>query len=94
MSTRRPTSRDALIRSLEQFLLELGTDFAFLARQKRLRVGNEWYRVDLVFFHRRPRCLVIIDLKIGKFTHSDAGQMNLYLNSLLSKLADGADSRC
>jgi len=69
-----------LIHRLEQFLLELGKDFAFIARQKRLRVGDEWYRVDLMFFHRRLRCLVIIDLKIGKFTHSDAGQMNLYLN--------------
>jgi predicted nuclease of restriction endonuclease-like (RecB) superfamily len=71
---------DALIRSLEQFLLELGSDFAFVARQKRLRVGTEWYRVDLVFFHRRLRCLIIVDLKLGKFTHADAGQMNLYLN--------------
>lgn len=71
---------DALIHSLEQFLLELGNDFTFVARQKRLRVGNTWYRVDLVFFHRALRCLVIIDLKIGGFTHADAGQMNLYLN--------------
>jgi predicted nuclease of restriction endonuclease-like (RecB) superfamily len=71
---------DALIRTLEQFLLELGSDFAFVARQKRLRVGTEWYRVDLVFFHRRLRCLIIVDLKLGKFTHADAGQMNLYLN--------------
>jgi len=71
---------DALIRELEQFLLELGNDFAFVARQKRLRVGNEWYRIDLLLFHRRLRCLVILDLKIGKFTHADAGQMNLYLN--------------
>ena len=71
---------EALIRSLEQFLLELGSDFAFVARQRRLRVGNEWYRVDLVFFHRRLRCLIIVDLKLGKFTHADAGQMNLYLN--------------
>src|ERR1700722_13756955 len=70
----------ALIRSLEQFLLELGNDFAFVARQKRLRVGTEWYRVDLVFFHRRLQCLIIVDLKLGKFTHADAGQMNLYLN--------------
>jgi predicted nuclease of restriction endonuclease-like (RecB) superfamily len=70
----------ALIRGLEQFLLELGNDFAFVARQKRLRVGNAWYRVDLVFFHRALSCLVIVDLKIGAFTHADAGQMNLYLN--------------
>jgi predicted nuclease of restriction endonuclease-like (RecB) superfamily len=71
---------DGLIRSLEQFLLELGNDFAFVARQKRLRVGTEWYRVDLVFFHRRLKCLIIVDLKLGKFTHADAGQMNLYVN--------------
>jgi predicted nuclease of restriction endonuclease-like (RecB) superfamily len=71
---------DALIHRLEEFLLELGNDFSFIARQKRLRVGDEWYRVDLLFYHRRLRCLVIIDLKIGKFAHADAGQMNLYLN--------------
>jgi hypothetical protein len=71
---------NALIRSLEQFLLELGNDFAFVARQMRLRVGTEWYRVDLVFFHRRLRALIIVDLKLGKFTHADAAQMNLYLN--------------
>jgi predicted nuclease of restriction endonuclease-like (RecB) superfamily len=71
---------DALIRQLENFLLELGGDFTFVGRQRRLRVGNEWYRVDLLFFHRRLRCLVIIDLKLGKFTHADAGQMHLYLN--------------
>ena len=70
----------ALIRHLESFLLELGGDFTFVARQKRLRIGNEWYRVDLVFFHRSLRCLVLIDLKLGKFTHADAGQMTLYLN--------------
>lgn len=58
----------------------MGNDFAFVARQKRIRVGTEWYRVDLVFFHRRLRALIIVDLKLGKFTHADAGQMNLYLN--------------
>ncbi len=71
---------EALIRHLEAFLLELGNDFCFIGRQKRLRIGDEWYRVDLLFFHRRLRCMVIIDLKIGKFTHADAGQMHLYLN--------------
>ena len=71
---------EALVRHLEVFLLELGGDFCFIGRQKRLRVGDTWYRVDLIFFHRRLRCLVIIDLKIGKFTHADAGQMHLYLN--------------
>jgi predicted nuclease of restriction endonuclease-like (RecB) superfamily len=70
----------ALIEHLERFLLELGGDFAFMGRQRRLRVGDEWYRVDLLFFHRRLKCLVVIDLKTGKFTHADAGQMHLYLN--------------
>ena len=71
---------EALVHQLEHFLLELGGDFAFIGRQRRLRVGGEWYRVDLLFYHRRLRCLVIIDLKLGRFTHADAGQMHLYLN--------------
>ena len=71
---------DTLIQQLEGFLLELGGDFAFIGRQRRLRIGGEWYRVDLLFFHRRLRCLVVIDLKLGRFTHADAGQMHLYLN--------------
>ncbi len=71
---------EALIRHLETFLLELGGDFCFMGRQRRLRIGNRWYRVDLLFFHRTLRCLVVIDLKIGAFTHADAGQMHLYLN--------------
>ena len=71
---------EALIRHLETFLLELGDDFCFMGRQRRLRVGGRWYRVDLLFFHRRLRCLVVIDLKIGSFTHADAGQMHFYLN--------------
>ncbi len=71
---------EALILHLERFLLELGGDFAFIGRQRRLRVGDAWYRIDLLFFHRRLRCLVLIDLKTGRFTHADAGQMHLYLN--------------
>jgi len=71
---------EALIHQLETFLLELGNDFAFVGRQRRLRIDDEWYRVDLLFFHRRLRCLVIFDLKLGRFNHADAGQMHLYLN--------------
>lgn len=71
---------EALIGHLETFLLELGPDFTFVARQKRLRIGEVWYRIDLLLYHRRLRCLVIIDLKIGQFDHADAGQMNLYVN--------------
>jgi len=71
---------EALIHHLEEFLMELGSDFCFVGRQRRLRVGDEWYRIDLLFYNRRLRCLVVIDLKLGRFTHADAGQMNLYLN--------------
>jgi predicted nuclease of restriction endonuclease-like (RecB) superfamily len=71
---------EALILHLERFLLELGGDFTFVGRQRRLRIGDEWYRIDLLFSHRKLRCLVVIDLKRGKFTHADAGQMHMYLN--------------
>ncbi len=71
---------DAIVRHLESFLLELGAGFTFVARQKRIRIGDEWYRIDLLLYHRALRCLVVVDLKLGKFTHADAGQMNLYLN--------------
>jgi len=71
---------EALIHHLEEFLLELGGDFTFVGRQKRLRVGERWFRVDLVLYHRRLRCLVIIDLKLDDFSHADVGQMNVYLN--------------
>ncbi len=71
---------EALILNLTDFLLELGDDFAFLGRQRRLRIDDSWFRIDLVFFHRRLRCLVIIDLKAGRFSYTDAGQMHLYLN--------------
>jgi predicted nuclease of restriction endonuclease-like (RecB) superfamily len=71
---------EALIHKLEAFLLELGNDFTFIGRQRRLRVGDKWYRIDLLLFHRRLRCLVIIDLKTGQFSHADVGQMHLYCN--------------
>ncbi|NCD26939.1 MAG: DUF1016 family protein, partial [Deltaproteobacteria bacterium] len=71
---------DALIQHLADFLLELGDDFAFLGRQRRLRIDDSWFRVDLLFFHRSLKCLLIIDLKVGRFGHADAGQMHMYLN--------------
>ncbi|VWC15851.1 PDDEXK nuclease domain-containing protein [Burkholderia lata] len=70
----------ALIERLEDFLIELGEGFAFVGRQRRLRIDQTWYRVDLLFFHRRLRCLVIVDLKLGSLTHADVGQMHLYCN--------------
>jgi len=60
------SGRSPLVRHLESFLLDLGSDFCFIGRQRRLRIGDEWYRVDLVFYHRRLRCLVLIDLKLGQ----------------------------
>lgn len=71
---------EALISHLADFLLELGDDFAYLGRQHRLRLDDTWFRIDLIFFHRRLRCLLIIDLKVGRFGYADAGQMHLYLN--------------
>ncbi len=73
---------DAILRELEAFILELGTDFAFVARQKRITVDNEDYYLDLLFYHRRLRCLVAVDLKLGKFQAADKGQMELYLRWL------------
>ena len=71
---------DALIHRLEDFLLELGGDFSFVGRQRRLRIGESWFRVDLLFFHRRLRCLIIIDLKLTELDHADVGQMHMYCN--------------
>ncbi|MBE3112415.1 MAG: DUF1016 family protein [Acidobacteria bacterium] len=84
---------EALIRHLEWFLLEMGTGFTFVARQKKVRVGDSWYRMDLLLYHRKLRCLVVVDLKRGRFSHADAGQMNLYLNYAREnlKLPDESD---
>ena len=72
----------AILRELEAFILELGTDFAFVARQKRMTVDDEDYYLDLLFYHRKLRRLVAIDLKVGKFQAADKGQMELYLRWL------------
>jgi predicted nuclease of restriction endonuclease-like (RecB) superfamily len=70
----------AIIDKLEHFLLELGKGFLFEARQKRFTFGEEHFFVDLVFYNRLLRCYVLIDLKIGKITHQDLGQMQMYVN--------------
>ena len=69
-----------IIDNLQQFLLELGKGFAFLARQFRISLCNKHYSVDLVFYHRILKCFVLIDLKTKKVNQGDIGQMNLYLN--------------
>lgn len=70
----------AIIDKLEQFLLELGKGFLFEARQKRFTFDEDHFFVDLVFYNRLLRCYVLIDLKIGKLTHQDLGQMQMYVN--------------
>jgi predicted nuclease of restriction endonuclease-like (RecB) superfamily len=72
----------AILRELERFLVELGTHFAFVARQKRITIDNQDYYIDLLFYHRGLRRLVVIDLKLGKFQAADKGQMELYLRWL------------
>lgn len=73
---------DAIMRELEQFLLELGVGFCFLERQKRIIVDNEDFHLDLLFFHRKLKRLIAIELKIGGFKPEYKGQMELYLRWL------------
>ncbi|MBM3883393.1 MAG: DUF1016 domain-containing protein [Verrucomicrobia bacterium] len=72
----------AIIANLQQFLTELGSDFCFIRRQFPMRIDDDDYYLDLLFYHRRLRCLVAIDLKIGPFAAADKGQMDLYLSWL------------
>jgi predicted nuclease of restriction endonuclease-like (RecB) superfamily len=72
----------AIVAELQRFLAELGADFAFLARQKRISIDNRDYYIDLLFYHRRLRSLVAIDLKIGEFDAAYKGEMELYLTWL------------
>jgi predicted nuclease of restriction endonuclease-like (RecB) superfamily len=69
----------SIIFELQRFITELGTDFAFLSRQKRLMIDNRDYYIDLLFYHRRLKCLIAIDLKIGEFDAAHKGEMELYL---------------
>ena len=71
----------AIISQIEHFLLELGKGFLFEARQKRFTFDNDHFFVDLVFYNRLLRCYVLLDLKIGKLTHQDLGQMQMYVNT-------------
>ena len=71
---------DKIINKLEHFLLELGTGFTFVARQKRITFDDKHFRIDLVFYNRILKCFVLIDLKIGELKHQDLGQMQMYVN--------------
>lgn len=72
----------AITLELQRFIIELGNDFAFMARQKRITIDDRDYYIDLLFYHRRLRCLIVIDLKIGEFEAAHKGQMELYLRYL------------
>lgn len=74
------TFESALLDKLKEFLLELGHGFCFEARQKKVLVGDEYYFVDLVFYHRILKCHVLVDLKMEGLSHAHVGQMNMYLN--------------
>ena len=69
-----------LISKLQQFLLELGRGYSFVARQKRISLGDKHFYIDLVFYNIPARCYVLIDLKIDELTHQDLGQMQMYVN--------------
>lgn len=77
----------ALIDHLQEFMQELGRDFCFVERQFRMTVESEHHFLDLLFYHRALQCLIAIDLKLGKFKHDYAGQMNFYLNYLRENIA-------
>jgi predicted nuclease of restriction endonuclease-like (RecB) superfamily len=71
---------EALINNLQAFLLELGKGFAFVAREERITLDGDHFYIDLVFYHTILKCFVLIDLKVGKLTHQDLGQLQLYVN--------------
>jgi len=72
----------AILAELQNFICELGSNFAFLARQKRITIDDRDYYIDLLFYHRLLKCLIAIDLKIGEFEAGHKGQMELYLRWL------------
>ena len=72
----------SIIVELQRFIIEMGSDFAFMARQKRITIDNRDYYIDLLFYHRRLKCIIAIDLKLGEFEAGFKGQMELYLRYL------------
>jgi len=74
------TLEQALIDNLQTFLLELGKGFAFVSRQERITIDGDHFYIDLVFYHAVLKCYVLIDLKVGKLTHADLGQIQFYVN--------------
>ncbi len=83
---------NGLIEKLQQFLLELGKGFSFVAQQKRISAEEEHFYVDLVFYNYILKCFVLIDLKLGKLTHQDIGQMDLYVRWFEENIKDKTDN--
>ena len=83
---------EALLSQLQAFLLELGSGFAFVGRQVRLTLDGDHFYPDLVFYHIKLKCYVVIDLKIGKLTHADLGQMQLYVHYYDREIREASDN--
>lgn len=83
----------ALLDHLQDFLLEMGRGFCFIARQRRVTIDNEHYYIDLLLYNRKLRCLVAIDLKLGHFRHEYAGAMNFYLNYLCAEEMEEGENK-
>ena len=84
--------QEGLINHIRQFLLELGKGFAFVGSPYRFDVGGDEFEMDMLFYHLKLRCYVVIDLKIGKFSPEDAGQMNFYLSAVDAQLRHPDDN--
>jgi len=84
-SYRESELEQSLIDKLQEFLLELGKGFGFVDRQKRITAENEYFYIDMVFYNYILKCFVLIDLKIGKLTHQDIGQMDMYVRMFEDK---------
>lgn len=82
----------ALLSHLQEFILELGNGFCLEGRQKRILIGETYYFIDLVFYHRILKCHVLVDLKIGAFEHGDIGQLNTYLNFFKVNITEETDN--
>lgn len=82
----------ALIDNLKEFILELGTGFAFIERQKRISAEHEHFYIDLVFYNYILKCFVLVDLKVGKLTHQDIGQMDFYVRYFEKEIKDKSDN--
>lgn len=82
----------ALLENLQQFIIELGNGFCLEARQKRILIGENYYFIDLVFYHRILKCHVLVELKIGAFEHGDIGQLNTYLNFYKQEISEPTDN--